>query len=104
MHYYNGMLDSDLKESKDKRKLSYIQTKSRDCKHDLQKYSNIKNSGVFLKVQQYEELWCALEKERGNGTPIILYDLMKGSSFTSVKNSFEIMGAKLVPYFEGVKD
>ena len=28
MHCYNGMLDSDLKESKDKRKLSYIQTKS----------------------------------------------------------------------------
>ena len=28
MHYYNGMLDSDLKESKVKRKLSYIQTKS----------------------------------------------------------------------------
>ena len=51
-----------------------------------------------------QELWGALEKERGNGTPIILYDLTKGSSFTSVKNSFEIMGAKLVPYFEGVKD
>ena len=27
MLYYNGMLDSDLKESKDKRKLSYIQPK-----------------------------------------------------------------------------
>ena len=34
MHYYNGMWDSDLKESKDKRKFSYIQTKSRDCKYD----------------------------------------------------------------------
>ena len=48
MHCYNGMLDSDLKESKDKRKLSYIQTKSRDCKHDLQKYSNMKNSIEFF--------------------------------------------------------
>ena len=27
--------------------------------------------------------------------------VMKGSSFTSVKNSFEIMAAKFVPYFEG---
>ena len=57
------MLDSDLKESKDKRKLSYIQTKSRDCKHDLQKYSNIKNSDELL-------------MERGNGTPIVLHDLI----------------------------
>ena len=56
MHYYNSMLNSDLKESKDKRKLSYIQIKSRDSEYDLQKYSNIKNSGEFLKVQQYEEL------------------------------------------------
>ena len=29
--------------------------------------------------------------------------IMKGSSFTSVKNSFEIMAAKFVPYFEGEK-
>ena len=56
MHYHNGMSDSDLNESKDKRKLSYIQTKSRNYKHDSQKYSNIKNSVEFLKVQQYEEL------------------------------------------------
>ena len=49
MHYYNGMLDSNLKESKDKRKLSYIQTKSQDCKYDLQKYSNMKNSDELLK-------------------------------------------------------
>ena len=34
MHYHNGMSDSDLKESKGKRKFSYIQTKSRDCKYD----------------------------------------------------------------------
>ena len=27
--------------------------------------------------------------------------VMKGSSFTSVKNSFEIMAIKFVPYFEG---
>ena len=30
--------------------------------------------------------------------------VMKCSSFTSVKNSFEIMAAKFVPYFEGEKD
>ena len=49
--------------------------------------------------------------ERENGTPIILHDwvmsinqVMKGSSFTSVKNSFEIMAIKFVPYFEGEKD
>ena len=29
--------------------------------------------------------------------------IIKGSSFTSVKNSFEIMAAKFVPYFEGEK-
>ena len=56
MHYYNSMLNSDLKESKDKRKLSYIQIKSRDCEYDLQKCSNMKNPDEFLKVQQYEEL------------------------------------------------
>ena len=27
--------------------------------------------------------------------------VMKGSSFTNVKNSFEIMAAKFMPYFEG---
>ena len=49
--------------------------------------------------------------ERGNGTPIVLHDLimwlnqlMEGSMFTSVKNSFEIIPAKFVPYFEGEKD
>ena len=50
--------------------------------------------------------------ERENGTPIVLHDyvmsinqVMKGSSFTCVKkNSFEIMAAKFVPYFEGEKD
>ena len=48
---------------------------------------------------------------RENDTPIVLHDwvmsinqVMKGSSFTSVKNSFEIMAAKFVPYFEGEKD
>ena len=57
------------------------------------------------------KLWWAYETEQGNGTPIILHDLimwinqvMKGSSFTSVKNSFEIMDAKFVPYFKGEKD
>ena len=46
--------------------------------------------------------------ERGNGTPIVLHDLimwinqvMKDSSFVSVRNSFEIMAEKFVPYFEG---
>ena len=49
--------------------------------------------------------------ERGNGTPIVWHDLimwinkvMKDSLFASVKNSFEIMAAKFVPYFEGEKD
>ena len=43
--------------------------------------------------------------------PLFLHDLimrtdqvMKGSSFTSVKNSFDIIAAKFVPYFEGQKD
>ena len=51
--------------------------------------------------------------ERENGTPIVLHDLImwinqvtKGFSFKSVKknNSFEIMAAKFVPYFEEKKD
>ena len=49
--------------------------------------------------------------ERGNGTPIVLHDLimrinqvMKDSSFVSVRNSFEIMAAQFVSYFEGEKD
>ena len=49
--------------------------------------------------------------ERGNDTPVVLHDLImwinqviKDSSFASVKNSFEIMSAKFVPYFEGEKD
>ena len=41
MHYYSGMLDSDLKriEGQKKRKLYANQY----CKHDLQKYSKMKN-------------------------------------------------------------
>ena len=49
--------------------------------------------------------------ERGNGTPVVLHDLImwinqviKDSSFASVKNSFKIMATKFVPYFEGEKD
>ena len=60
--------------------------------------------------KEYEELRWALEMERGTGTPIVLHDLImwinkviKDSSFTSVKNSFKIMAAKFVPYFEGRK-
>ena len=39
MHYYSGMLDSDLKRIEGKKKLYANQ----DCKHDLQKYSKMKN-------------------------------------------------------------
>ena len=46
--------------------------------------------------------------ERENDTPIVLHDLImwinqviKDSSFASIKNSFKIMAAKFVPYFEG---
>ena len=45
------------------------------------------------------------------GTPVVLHDLnmwinqvIKDSSFASIRNSFEIMTAKFVPYFEGEKD
>ena len=58
-----------------------------------------------------QELWGALEKEWRNGTHYFVWLgrmnkvlVMKGSSFTSVKNSFEIMAAKFVPHFEGEKD
>ena len=49
MHYYSGMLDSDI-ERVEGQKENCIRTKSQDCKHDLQKYNNMKNSDEFLKV------------------------------------------------------
>ena len=49
MYFNSVMLDSDL-ERVEGQKESCIRTKSQDCKHDLQKYSNMKNSDEFLKV------------------------------------------------------
>ena len=101
MHYY-----SDLKRIKKK---DCMRTKiaSMTCK-SIAKWK----TWWVLESATNEELWGALEKERGNSTPISLYGLviwiktlvMKCSSFTSVKNSFEIMAAKFVLYFEGEKD
>ena len=72
----------------------------------------VKTASMTCKSKEKkEELLWALEMERENGAPIVLHDLiiwinqvMKDFSFTSVKNSFEIMAAKYVPYFEREKD
>jgi len=48
MHFNIVMLDSDMDRVEEQKK-SGIWTKSQDCKHDLQKYSIIKNSEELLK-------------------------------------------------------
>ena len=40
MHYYSGMFVSDLKKIEGQKKKLYA---NQNCKHNLQKYSNIKN-------------------------------------------------------------
>ena len=49
MHFNSVMLDSDLEIVEGQKKVVY-EPKGQDCKHDLQKYSNMKNSDEFLKV------------------------------------------------------
>ena len=72
MHYYSGMLDSDLKRIEGQKK-SCMRTKiaSMTCK-SIAKW----RTWWVLESATNQELWGALEKERGNGTPIILYDLV----------------------------
>ena len=72
MYYYRGMLDSDLKRIEGQKE-NCIRTKiaSMTCK-SIAKW----RTWWVLESATNQELWGALEKERGNGTPIILYDLV----------------------------
>ena len=72
MYYYSGMLDSDLKRIEGQKK-NCMRTKiaSMTCK-SIAKW----RTWWVLGSVTNEELWGALEKERGNGTPIILHDLI----------------------------
>jgi len=94
MHYYSDWLYAN-----------------QDCKHDLQKYSKMKNLMSSWKCNKSITLRNSWKRTRkwyshnfvwlGQMNKVLV---MKGSSFTSVKNSFEIMAIKFVPYFEGEKD
>jgi hypothetical protein len=66
------MLDSDLKRIEGQKE-SCMRTKiaSMTCK-SIAKW----RTWWVLESATNQELWGALEKERGNGTPIILYDLV----------------------------
>lgn len=77
MHYNSGMLDSDLKRIEGQKE-SCMRTKiaSMTCK-SIAKWRTWR----VLKSATNEELWGAFEKERGNGTPSILYDLVKWIKF-----------------------
>ena len=72
MHYYSGMLDSDLKVSKDKKKAVYEPRLQARLAKSIAKW----RTWWVLESAINQELWGALEKERGNGTPIILYDFV----------------------------
>ena len=107
MHCYSDMLNSDL-ERVEGQKESYA---NQDCKHDLQKYSKINNLMSSFKCNKSRTLRSSWKGTRkwyshyfvwlGHINKVLV---MKGSSFTNVKNSFEIMAAKFMPYFEGEKD
>ena len=109
MHFNSVMLDSDLEIVEGQKKVVYepkVKIASMTCKsiaiwrtRVLWKCNRKKNSDELLKWNE--------EK----GTPVVMHDLImwinqvvKYSSFASVRNSFEIMAANFVPYFEGEKD
>jgi len=77
MHYYSGMLDSDLKRIEGQKE-SCMRTKiaSMTCK-SIAKW----RTWWVLESATNQELLGALKKERGNGTPIILYDLVMWIKF-----------------------
>ena len=77
MHHYSGMLDSDLKRIEGQKE-SCMRTKiaSMTCKIIAKC-----RTWWVLESATNQELWGALEKERGNGTPIILYGLVIWTKF-----------------------
>ena len=72
MHYYSGMLDSDLKRIEGQKE-SCMRTNI--CKHDLQKYSKMKNLMSSWKCNKSRTLRSSWKGTR-KCTPIILHDLI----------------------------
>ena len=74
MHFNSVILDSDLKIVKGQKKVVYepkVKIASMTCK-SIAKW----RIWWVLEGATNQELWGALEKKRGNSTPIILYDLV----------------------------
>ena len=101
MHYYSGMLDSDLKRIEGQKE-SRMRTKiaSMTCKsiatwrtYEFLKVQQIKNSEELLK--RNEEMILSLFCISSSNERILVH---------KCKDSFEIMATKFVPYFEGEKD
>ena len=72
MHYYSGMLDSDLKRIEGQKESCMLTNIARMTCKSIAKW----RTWWVLESATNQELWGALEKKRGNSTPIILYDLV----------------------------